>query len=83
MPTAAAGPPAAERVSVSSAGEQADLPVDGVAVSANGRYAGFVSEAGTLVAGDTNLTYDVFVRDRWRGVPYALQRLQRRRSEKV
>ena len=58
-----------ERVSVSSAGEQAQ-PVDGsdvgsrgARISADGRYVTFASKAPTLVSGDTNAAEDVFVRD--------------------
>ncbi|GIJ48354.1 hypothetical protein Val02_52400 [Virgisporangium aliadipatigenens] len=36
----------------------------GVAISADGRYVAFVSDAADLVAGDTNGTADVFVHDR-------------------
>ncbi len=35
------------------------------AISANGRYVVFESSAANLVAGDTNRSYDVFVRDRF------------------
>ena len=35
-------------------------------VSADGRYVAFDSEASNLVPGDTNDTFDVFVRDVWR-----------------
>ncbi len=34
-------------------------------MSADGRYVAFDSNASNLVAGDTNLAYDVFVHDRW------------------
>jgi len=37
------------------------------AISADGRYVAFISEASNLVAGDTNERPDVFVRDRVRG----------------
>jgi Tol biopolymer transport system component len=55
------------RVSVSTAGEEGH---DGFqcgstpAISADGRYVAFVSDASDLVAGDANGQVDVFVRDR-------------------
>jgi Tol biopolymer transport system component len=52
------------RVSVSSAGAQGDNASYLASISANGRYVAFVSDAGNLVAGDTNGYSDVFVRDR-------------------
>ena len=53
-----------ERVSVNSSGAEGnDLSVD-TSISADGRYVAFYSEASNLVAGDTNGTADVFVRDR-------------------
>ena len=55
------------RVSVSSSGTQGDLPSYAIAISANGRYVAFTSEARTLVAGDTNDRLDAFVRDRQTG----------------
>jgi Tol biopolymer transport system component len=46
----------------------ADAPANGAsdraAISVDGRFISFVSFASSLVAGDTNGTYDVFVRDR-------------------
>ena len=42
---------------------QSELP----AISADGRYVGFQSEASNLVAGDTNANSDVFVRDQQLG----------------
>lgn len=58
------------RVSVSSTGEQADNTsvVRASGISAHGRYVAFTSLASNLVRGDTNFTYDVFVRDRLAGV---------------
>ncbi len=59
-----------ERVSVSSAGEQANAgtvrPPD-PSISADGRFVAFESYASNLVAGDTYGTWDVFVRDRSAG----------------
>jgi len=52
------------RVSVSSAGVQADGASSVVAVSADGRYVLFNSKATNLVGGDTNGVQDVFLRDR-------------------
>ena len=58
------------RVSVSNAGAQASgergHSSDG-SVSADGRYVAFVSEAANLIAGDTNGSEDIFVRDRQAG----------------
>lgn len=51
------------RVSVSSAGAQSDGESFAPSVSGNGRYVAFWSTGSTLVAGDTNGTADVFVRD--------------------
>ncbi len=53
-----------ERVSVSSAGGQADFESDEPAISPDGRFVAFSSNATNLVAGDTNGHWDVFVRDR-------------------
>jgi Tol biopolymer transport system component len=51
------------RVSVSSAGSQAVGWSHSPSISANGRFVTFASSAPTLVAGDTNVEGDVFVRD--------------------
>ncbi|MCC2670575.1 MAG: hypothetical protein K0Q72_3046 [Armatimonadetes bacterium] len=55
-----------ERVSVSTAGQQADAQsgIFGISMSDDGRYVSFNSPASNLVAGDTNDYEDVFVRDR-------------------
>jgi Tol biopolymer transport system component len=53
-----------ERVSVSSTGEQGDLSAFTPSISADGRFVAFSANATNLVAGDTNGTVDVFVRDR-------------------
>jgi Tol biopolymer transport system component len=58
---------AIERVSVSSAGEQANASASRTGISADGRYVVFGSTATNLVAGDTNAAGDVFVRDRQTG----------------
>jgi FG-GAP-like repeat/WD40-like Beta Propeller Repeat len=56
---------ATTRVSVSNAGDQeADSSSYAPTISADGRYVAFTSDSTNLVAGDTNGTYDVFVRDR-------------------
>ena len=59
------------RVSVSSAGVQGNS-ISGYlgspnAISANGRFVAFASDASNLVANDTNGALDVLVRDRWTG----------------
>src|SRR5437867_2780916 len=59
---------ATERVSVDSAGTQANGASSGVALSADGRFVAFTSAAPDLVAGDTNGATDVFVHDRQTGV---------------
>jgi Tol biopolymer transport system component len=56
------------RVSVGVGGAQANGPSYSPAVSADGRFVAFVSEADNLVAGDTNQVADVFVRDLAAGV---------------
>lgn len=56
-----------ERISVSSAGKQGNSHSDRPTISADGRYVVFQSEASTLVPGDDNTAYDVFVRDRQTG----------------
>jgi Tol biopolymer transport system component len=52
------------RVSVGPGGQQANNNSCCPAVSAAGRFVAFTSPASNLVPGDTNNTYDVFVRDR-------------------
>src|SRR5947199_301364 len=56
-----------ERVSVDSAGTQANGASTGVALSADGRFVAFTSAAPDLVAGDTNGAADIFVHDRQTG----------------
>jgi hypothetical protein len=57
-----------ERVSVNSNGEQGNITCSvGVSISADGRFVAFLSQATNLVAGDTNDSPDVFVRDRQNG----------------
>src|SRR5262249_21079352 len=57
-----------ERVSVSSAGVQANGDSFEPSISADGRFVSFISYATNLVPGDTNGHVDVFVRDRLAGV---------------
>jgi Tol biopolymer transport system component len=56
-----------QRVSVDSNGAQANERSYAPSISADGRYVAFYSLASDLVAGDSNGTWDVFVRDRWTG----------------
>ena len=54
-----------ERVSVDSNGNQGNFGSHhGLAISADGRYVAFRSDANNLVLGDTNSQYDIFVHDR-------------------
>src|SRR5271156_4663330 len=55
--------PSVIRLSVATDGTQADGISNAPAISANGRYVAFVSDADNLVSGDTNQFEDVFVRD--------------------
>jgi hypothetical protein len=50
------------RVSVSTGGAQGNINSFNAATSADGRFVAFGSYATNLVPGDTNDTYDVFVR---------------------
>lgn len=52
-----------ERLSVSSGGEQGDAGSYGPAISGDGSVTAFVSNASSLVTGDTNNRCDTFVRD--------------------
>ncbi|HEV8111211.1 MAG TPA: calcium-binding protein [Planctomycetota bacterium] len=56
-----------ERVSVATGGSEGNAQSWFPSVSADGRYVAFTSLASTLVAGDTNGTFDVFLRDRLLG----------------
>ncbi|MDO8614531.1 MAG: hypothetical protein Q7T33_02190 [Dehalococcoidia bacterium] len=56
-----------ERVSVDSAGAEADAGSANPAISADARYVALSSDATNLVPGDTNGKSDVFVRDRLTG----------------
>ena len=50
-------------VSVDSAGNQANSFSQDASISADGRFVAFASNSSNLVPGDTNNTYDMFVRD--------------------
>ena len=56
-----------EIVSLGSAGVQGNMASFRPSISADGRYVAFVSQADNLVPGDSNSTYDVFLRDRQLG----------------
>src|SRR5438132_49617 len=56
-----------ERVSVASDGTQGNKASSYPALSADGRFVAFDSDATNLVAGDTNGATDVFVHDRQTG----------------
>jgi hypothetical protein len=58
---------ATTRVSVATDGTQGNSGSGRVSISADGRFVAFQSSASNLVAGDTNLAYDVFVHDRTTG----------------
>jgi Tol biopolymer transport system component len=62
-----AAPGDTTRESVDSSGNQANNRSDQPSISADGRYVAFISFASNLVAGDTNGTNDLFVRDRQTG----------------
>jgi Tol biopolymer transport system component len=53
-----------ERISLDAGGGESDEISLGGAISADGRFIAFWSLADDLVAGDTNLSFDVFRRDR-------------------
>ncbi len=53
-----------ERVSVATGGAQGDFNSYDPSISADGRFVAFESGATNLVAGDTNGSFDVFLRDR-------------------
>jgi Tol biopolymer transport system component len=56
-----------ERVSLSTSGAQGDHQSVTSSLSADGRFVAFDSFATNLVAGDTNASWDIFVRDRANG----------------
>ena len=55
---------ALNEVSVNDKGESQNKLASGLSISADGRFIAFGSSADNLVPGDTNETFDVFVRDR-------------------
>jgi Tol biopolymer transport system component len=55
------------RISVDSSGNQGNGPSRAAAISSDGRFVVFDSDATNLVAGDTNGVADVFIRDRLTG----------------
>ncbi|MDO8282301.1 MAG: CFI-box-CTERM domain-containing protein [Thermodesulfovibrionia bacterium] len=55
------------RVSIDSSGAQGNNISGTPSISADGRYAAFISDASNLIAGDTNGFTDVFVHDRTTG----------------
>lgn len=56
-----------QRVSVGPAGAQSDFRCFQAAISADGRFVAFQSQASTLIPHDTNQNLDTFVRDRVKG----------------
>jgi TolB protein len=66
-PATAAASYRTDRVSVSGTGRQADDAVNAGDLSGDGRYVVFESGATTLVPGDTNGVFDIFLRDRRAG----------------
>ncbi|GIF13435.1 TolB family protein [Actinoplanes teichomyceticus] len=77
--TAGAGPAAAlpdrpELISVSRTGGPGGGPSDRPAISADGRYVAFESEANDLVPDDFNVAADVFLRDRRTGTTSRVSR---------
>jgi hypothetical protein len=62
-----AAPGDTTRVSVDSSGAQANGRSTSPAITGDGRFVAFESDANNLVAGDTNGTVDIFVRDRQAG----------------
>ena len=65
---ASVGAQVTQRMSLDSAGVQANDYSFHASLSADGRYVAFHSNATNLVAGDTNGKLDVFVRDRVSGI---------------
>jgi Tol biopolymer transport system component len=67
LPSASAASDPTTRVSVATGGAQANGHSLAPAISKNGRFVAFYSDAPNLVAGDTNRARDVFVHDRQTG----------------
>ena len=57
-------PPSTERVSLRNGGDEASSHSDNAAISGNGRYVVFESDASALVSNDTNGVIDIFIHDR-------------------
>lgn len=55
------------RVSVSSGGTQGNLQSEYCSISGDGRYIAFESYANTLITGDSNSDFDVFIHDQQTG----------------
>jgi Tol biopolymer transport system component len=62
------------RVSVGAGGAQANNNCNISAISADGRFVAFSSDAQNLVPNDTNDTFDIFVRDRLAGTTRRVSR---------
>lgn len=56
------------RVSTSASGQQGNDYSNSARISSNGKYVGFISYATNLVAGDTNVARDAFVKDLTTGI---------------
>src|SRR5438874_169044 len=67
LPAFGAGSAPTTRVSVATGGGQANGNSIAPAISKDGRFVAFYSDASNLVAGDTNRARDVFVHDRQTG----------------
>ena len=67
LPTAAAASGSTTRMSIAGGGAQADGRSFVPAISSDGRFSTFYSDASNLVPGDANRARDVFVRDRQTG----------------
>lgn len=67
LSTLATSAAAVERISVATGGGQGNSQSRYVAISGDGRYVAFNSDASNLVAGDTNAAPDIFLRDRLLG----------------
>ncbi|MEX1253810.1 MAG: hypothetical protein WEE64_05655 [Dehalococcoidia bacterium] len=63
LPSASAGGPTTERVSVASDATEADGPSEAASASADGRFVAFASDASNLVPDDSFGARDIFVRD--------------------
>jgi hypothetical protein len=66
-PQVAAAQPTTTRANLDSTGAQATDVSSSPSISADGRFVAFLSSAPNLVAGDTNGSQDIFLRDRLSG----------------